>query len=294
VTALRPGNDTTAGALARFERVRKRASGVIKDVRVAARNRRIASYIVSYPKTGRTWLRVMLGKALIDRYRLPESRLLDTYKVSKAAGLGPIMFSHGGPRYLFDFRPYDALTFDADLYRAKRVVHLVRDVRDTLVSYYFQLAKREMLFTGAMSAFLRDPVFGAPKIITSYTLWFRNRAVPHGFLAVSYEQMRADPAPTLARVLTFLGIADADSVAPGAVAFASFENMKKMEASGQYGRKMMQPGNAADKESYKVRKGKVGGYREYLTDQDLAYIEDQISALGDPNCDWYRKSDPQP
>lgn len=285
-----PNPQTTAGALARFERLRKRASGVIKDVRVAARNRRIASFIVSYPKTGRTWLRVMLGKALIERYRLPPERLLDTYKASKAAGLGPIMFSHGGPRYLFDFRPFDQLTFNADLYRGKRVVHLVRDVRDTLVSYYFQLAKREMLFEGTMSAFLRDPVFGAPKIITYYTQWFRNQHVPHAFLTISYEQLRADPALALARVLEFLGIADSAGIAPRAVEFASFENMKKMESGGGYGRKMMQPGDKSDQESYKVRKGKVGGFREYLSDEDVAYIDDQIKALGDTGCDWYCKS----
>jgi hypothetical protein len=288
--AVKNVNETTALAWDRFERMRKRASGVIKDVRVAARNRRIASFIVSYPKTGRTWLRVMLGKALIERYGLPQSRLLDTYKASKAAGIRPIMFSHGGPRYLFDFRPFDRLSFDADLYRHKRVIHLVRDVRDTLVSYYFQLAKREMLFAGDVSAFLRDPVFGAPKIITYYTLWFRNRNVPQAFLAVSYEQMRAQPVATLARMLEFVGISEAPAVAPAAVEFASFENMKKMETGGGFQRKMMQPGDAADKESYKVRKGKVGGFREYLSDDDLAYIDEQIAAIGDPACDWYCKA----
>lgn len=280
----------TARAWERVERIRKRASGVIKDVRVAARNRRIASFIVSYPKTGRTWLRVMVGKALIERYRLPEERLLDTYKASKAAGIGPVMFSHGGPRYLFDFRPYDQLTFDADLYRGKRVVHLVRDVRDTLVSYYFQLAKRELLFAGEMSAFLRDPRFGAPKIITYYTKWFRNRGVPRAFLAVSYEQMRAAPADALTRVLDFLGVADPGDVAPAAADYASFENMKKMESGGGFNRKMMQPGDAKDKESFKVRKGKVGGFREYLSEDDVAYVDEQIAALGDPACDWYKKA----
>jgi len=281
----------TARAWARVERIRKRASGVIKDVRVAARNRRMASFIVSYPKTGRTWLRVMLGKALIERYSLSEERLLDTYKASRAAGIGPVMFSHGGPRYLFDFRPYDKLTFDADLYRGKKVVHLVRDVRDTLVSYYFQLAKREMLFEGEMSAFLRDARFGAPKIIAYYTQWFRNRNVPRAFLAVSYEQMRAEPVETLTRVLTFLGVADAARVAPAAVEYASFENMKKMETGGGFKRKMMQPGDAQDKESYKVRKGKVGGFREYLSDADIAYVDAQIAALGDAGCDWYKKAE---
>ena len=29
------------------------------------------TYVVSYPKVGRTWLRALVGKALVDHYRLP-------------------------------------------------------------------------------------------------------------------------------------------------------------------------------------------------------------------------------
>jgi hypothetical protein len=282
--------DTSAdGALERLERARKRASGVIKDARVAARNRRIGAFIVSFPKTGRTWLRVMIGKALIERYHLPEERLLDTYKASKAALDEAIMFSHGGPRYLFDFRRFDELTFDTELYAPKRVIHLVRDIRDTLVSYYFQLAKREQLFTGDMSAFLRDPIFGARKIIAYYTLWFRHHRQTRDFMLLRYEAMRRDPIEALIPALDFLGIAGASEVAPSAVEFASFENMRRMEQTGGFKRKMMQPGQSGDQESYKVRKGKVGGFTEYLSPEDLAYIDTQLAELGDPGCDWYLK-----
>jgi hypothetical protein len=33
-----------------------------------------------------------------------------------------------------------------------------------------------------------------------------------------------------------------------------------------------------DPESFKTRVGKVGGYREYLADADIAYIEERIAA----------------
>ena len=35
------------------------------------------TYVLSYPKSGRTWMRALLGKALVDHYRLPSGRLLE-------------------------------------------------------------------------------------------------------------------------------------------------------------------------------------------------------------------------
>ena len=40
--------------------------------------------------------------------------------------------------------------------------------------------------------------------------------------------------------------------------------MKKLEAAGAFDSKILKPGNVTDPESFKVRRGKVGGYREYL------------------------------
>ena len=44
-------------------------------------------YILSYPKTGRTWLRALVGKALVDNYGLPPQRLLETGALTEMAGL---------------------------------------------------------------------------------------------------------------------------------------------------------------------------------------------------------------
>ena len=49
---------------------------VVRPVRVRHDHRNTDVYVVSYPKSGRTWLRVMLGKAISDRYGLPQDQLL--------------------------------------------------------------------------------------------------------------------------------------------------------------------------------------------------------------------------
>ena len=46
---------------------------------------------------------------------------------------------------------------------------------------------------------------------------------------VRYEDMRADPAAALARVLAFLGTPGSDEQIAGAVAYAAYDNMKQLE-----------------------------------------------------------------
>ncbi|WP_337133829.1 hypothetical protein, partial [Staphylococcus aureus] len=51
-----------------------------------------------------------------------------------------------------------------DGYAGKRVIFLSRDVKDTLVSAYFQAVKRIEVFDGSIGEFVRSEHFGAHKI----------------------------------------------------------------------------------------------------------------------------------
>jgi hypothetical protein len=64
-----------------------------------------------------------------------------------------------------------------------------------------------------------------------------------------------------------------------ALAFSEFENMRKLEAAGAFDSKILKPGDVTDPESFKVRRGKVGGYREYLSDEDQRYAEEVMKLL---------------
>ena len=68
--------------------------------------------------------------------------------------------------------------------------------------------------------------------------------------------------------------ADAD-----AVSFADYENMKKLEASGGLGAddRRITPVDRDDPNTYKVRRAKVGGYRDYFTDEEVAAIDDLVA-----------------
>lgn len=91
-----------------------------------------------------------------------------------------------------------------------------------------------------------------------------------------YEDTRADPE---ARFRDLLAAAD-DVVEPEllheASAYASFENMRHMEESGRYGKRLTARGHN-DPSSLKTRSGKIHGYLEELAPDTIAYVEDHLN-----------------
>ena len=240
-------------------------------------------YFLSFPKAGRTWLRALLGKALVDHFRLPPEDLLETEKLSAAAGLGVAAFYHDGSAML-DLLPWQSLVADKSAYRDKRVLLIGRDARDTLVSAYFQASRRLQIIRAPIRDFVRDDRFGARKMATFYRQWEEARSVPRAFEFVRYESMHTDPAGVLRRTLAFLGVSDVtDATLDAAVAFARFDNLRKVESEGRYAGPILQAGSGADPESFKVRRGKVGGFRDYLADEDVAWIDARVA---ESRCDF--------
>ena len=119
------------------------------------RGRQTAVYIVSFPKSGRTWLRVLIGKAIADQYNLDDRYVLDTYRLTKKLKLPVIQFIHDGSDLQYA-RTHNNLRRDTRVYRKKKVIFLARDPRDLIVSNYYQATKRENTFQGDLSAFIKE------------------------------------------------------------------------------------------------------------------------------------------
>jgi alcohol sulfotransferase len=94
-------------------------------------------------------------------------------------------------------------------------------------------------------------------------------------MVVRYEDMRTDPESVLKEVVDFLGTPGSEAHVKEAVAFAAYENMKKLEeekAFASSGRRLV-PGDKTNPDSFKVRRAKVGGYRDYFDDDQSAEID---------------------
>jgi hypothetical protein len=64
-----------------------------------------------------------------------------------------------------------------------------------------------------------------------------------------------------------------------ALEFSNFDHMKKLETAGTFESKILRAGDARDPESFKVRRGEVGGYREYLDAHDRVYATEATRKL---------------
>ncbi len=233
-------------------------------------------YIVSYPKSGRTWLRVMLCHYLSKKYEFQEDVSLDIMKATTTANLPLTKLVHDQAYPNLGISYLD-MTFNHHLYSGKGVVFLGRDIKDTLVSAYHEATKREVVFEGSISEFIRDERFGAKKIARFYQMWLENTSVPKSFLYLCYEDMHKEPAKALKSVLTFMGEREINEDAvQSAIRHGSFDNMRKIELSMTSDSSSLRPGNINDQDSFKTRKGVVGNFIAELSSDDIKYIDDVI------------------
>lgn len=236
----------------------------------------IDNLILSYPKCGRTWVRYVLGVYGLNGN--PGDPLM-VGDISLADPSLPVTeFTHDDNPH---WKPFGDIVRDKSMYEGKRIVFLARDPRDALVSYYFQYTKRgdrkhanDFDFDGDLPDFLRHPIGGLRSIVAFYNAWAENRTVPDAFHLLKYEDLRADPEPTFRELLSFLGWPDhGDDAVEAAVSAGEFSKMKKLEATDALKNERLKPPEDGDPEGFKVRKGKVGGYREYFTEDDKEYVD---------------------
>jgi hypothetical protein len=239
---------------------------------------RTEALVVSYPKSGRTWLRVMLTQYIALREKLPHCSL-DLYEATRQSSRFALTdFHHEQAHHKLEISHRD-LVFDPTDLRKKDIIFLYRDPRDTAVSLYFQLTKRETVaqgefYPGSLSDLLRDENLGLEKIIKFNRLWLDNGHRCRRFLPLCYELMRENPERELREVLAFLGDDHPDHALIAAVCEAArFENMKKNERAAEYDHESLGARFPGDDDSLKVRRGKVGGYRDYFSEDDHRYAD---------------------
>lgn len=229
--------------------------------------------VVSFPKAGRTWLRALLSAALHHHYGIARSPgdPLSFDALRHDPRVPRIRFKHDDAPQLK--RPEELVRVKSE-YREVRVILLVRDLRDLAVSCYFQMTRRERRFSGDLEAFLHNRRGGLDTMIEFFNIWAQNRDQPADLALLRYEDLHHNPRGELLRALSLCGIPEvATPSLEHAVEAASFERMRGLEASATSQSGRLQPGDPSDPESFKTRRGQVGGYRDYLSPTQAARIE---------------------
>ena len=250
--------------------------------------------LMSWGKSGRTWFRVMMSRFYQIHFDLPTEHMLEFDNYHRLDPRAPrVLFSHNN--YMRDYlRQWDSLAH----FRGKRVVLLVRDPRDVAVSQYFQWRYRMRPGKKALNdypphgaevdifEFVSDPACGIPRIVEYFNGWARAMPMMGDDLTViRYEDLRADPAATLEQVVAATGTPGTQEHIEAAKDYAAYENMKKRESQNEGMRgsgQRVRPGDGDNPDSFKVRRGKVGGYRDYFTPEQIRVIDAMVEDRLDP------------
>ena len=248
-------------------------------------------YLISYPKCGRTWLRLMIGKTIAQQYSLPEDEEILFLRWSKKIhpDIPHITVIHEDRPML---KTPDELQTSKTKFTEKKIILLVRDPRDVIISSYFEMKKRSQIFGdnpyeqrsatfhGSLEEFISQEQGGFNTILKYYNIWADNRQIPKDLLLVRYEDMRANPQKELRKVIDFLGLSTiSDEILSQAVEFASFDNMRTMEKDGKFSSGMLKPASNTDRDSYKTRRGKIKGFVDYLTEKEIENLNQKMLEL---------------
>jgi hypothetical protein len=260
-------------------RARKRLAALLPGATLRwYRGRRADAVLVSFPKCGRTWLRVLVGRAIQQRFGLPEGTAI--VELHRLAELGPgipcIYATHDDDA---QWKAAADVEVDKSGYRDQRVILLVRDPRDVIVSLYHQMRDRRRVYDGTVSAFVREPVGGFDSLLRFYDAWAGALDELDDVLVVRYEDLHLDAGAELRRVLSFVGLEDVDDgLVDDAVRYGSFEHMRQLEEDDELGSDKLRPVRKGDADSYKTRRGEVGGHRQELTPDDIGFLDAAMAA----------------
>jgi hypothetical protein len=239
--------------------------------------------IVSFGKSGRTWLRVLLSRFFQLRFGLRPSAFIGFDNLHRRhEGIPRIFFTHDN--YLRDFT--GNLDNKRDFY-GRKVVLLVRQPEDVAVSQFhqwkFRMRPHKMDLNRYPSQgtqvdvfnFVMDEDAGLPKVIDFMNGWAKELPRLQQLLIIRYEDLRRDTAGELRRVLEFMDQQPTDADLKDCVAFASVDNMRKLEEKRTFwlAGSRMRPGDKSNPDSFKVRRAKVGGYRDYFDEHQLVEMD---------------------
>jgi len=150
----------------------------------------------------------------------------------------------------------------------KKVIYIIRDGRDALVSYY------HMLHNMGQTISMTDLFDGTHKIFN--TTWgehlraWEENPYEAEILWLKYEDLLIDKSTQIKRIVDFLGLKVSEEEITNVVELTTFDHMKKLEGRDDWGR--MKRGRFLDKKSF-IRKGKAKIYLDEVNRESLERFE---------------------
>jgi hypothetical protein len=223
-------------------------------------------YLVSFPRSGNTWLSFMLANVIIGHCNLEKE--VNFFNIHDF--IPDIYVSRYIPKNL-EFKPFPRIIKSHEKFNPyyKKVIWLVRNPRDVMISYwhyYKELHNKQISLTD----FIRDKKYGISAWV-KHTESYLNAPLGIRILLVKYEDLKRDSKREISKILRHLGILVSEDTIDRAIEKSSFEEMKKIEKeTAAY------PGKYQTRFVF-MRKGKAG--QKELSEIEEDYIRQKAGNL---------------
>ena len=233
--------------------------------------------IVSYPKSGRTWLQKMIIEAICLERGIKE-KINDITELSEMADLPLILSTHAGSSWEEHIQDENTVSVDDwSKYSHAKVVFLYRDPRDILVSQYHHIVNRTGYMTFHKDYVIDNKNVGLLKIINFMNKWLKNSdAHSDKIMILSYETMRQDTETDLARLFEFWDIPVSPENIKQAIENCTLDKMRQKEKENADSPWMVTK-KGAGSNAFHSRKGMIGEYLEFFSEDQVDQINDKIN-----------------
>lgn len=233
--------------------------------------------MISYPKSGRTWVRFMVNRYLILRLQTPTD---DAVKVEDSLTNTPnhVLWTHFNGAMLFK-KPYWDMGFDYNQLRNFPCVLLARNFYGTIASAYYHGRLRKNIFTHDPKDFLRCPRYGIIKLISFYNQIDDIKNICGSFTAFRYEDLQKETRDTFVKILQSLGQPIDDTIVDQVIEEGKLANMQVTAAEPRYNDTWLGEVNPNADMNENVTVGNNKKYHQLFDADDLKYIDDMINTL---------------
>lgn len=234
-------------------------------------------FMLSYPKSGRTWLRFMVDSYLCRVFDLDCPNVFEAEK--QLQKVHPIEWTHLSGA-MIECLPYWAMggwRLSEPMQRIPWVI-LTRNFQATLTSAYYQARDRIKVFQGTPSEFLRDPRFGIIKLVTFYNILEEVRSGMDRCELIAYESLLDDPKGVFTQVVKALDLRVDEDLIDQVIEESSFENMKRLSLTPEYAGTVIAPIDPNNPQTFKVRSGGQEK-KSIFSENDLEYLHRVIDDL---------------
>lgn len=218
-------------------------------------------WLVSFPKSGNTWMRFILGNIMI---KYCEKNTKMTF--NNMQNIIPDIYIDNGFSLDLGFSSFPRIIKTHENYNKNyhKAIYMVRDPKDVMVSYYHFLKDGHKKNIINFSEFLKDKNFGLEKWCKNVKSWHKKANI-----LIKFENLKISPEKEIKKIITFLNLEIKDNIILESIYESNFKKMKEMEDRDNSWKKK----HNLDTEYKFMRKGEMNEGINYFSEKDKIFFK---------------------